>query len=375
MGRSVPLLLENPGDGFGGQPVEGLNAESQVVFASVFDFVVADAAQGLYEEHDRGNAGARDFGGVVERAGGHAMRRGGNFADSLFAKIEQRGMEGDGLDVPDARPFDGALFFFGEAVAGFLSFAEHLRENLRVEVALIEGGFAAAHHRSDDAGEGFHAAHGADGVGMLARDMADFEGEFGGGRQRVTTILHGCGAGMRFLTVEGDEVALDSLSAKHSGERKIETLEDGALLDVEFEIRGGVLAFLGGFGEPVDLDAAAAQRVFEFDAIAIGADAVRRNRMCTRKGGRAEQATAEARAFFVGPVDDTNGDGRLAVEFVVESAKNLEGGNDVERAVEPATIGHGIEVATDEKTFFGCTGESDPVVARGVVMMFDGEAL
>ena len=79
-----------------------MDAEGEVVFAGIFDFVVADAAQGLHKEHNRGDAGARDFGGVVERAGGHAMRGAGNFADGLFAKIEQRGMEGDGFDVPDA---------------------------------------------------------------------------------------------------------------------------------------------------------------------------------------------------------------------------------------------------------------------------------
>ena len=68
--------------------VEGLDAEGEMVFAGVFDFIVADAAQGLHEEHDGGNAGAGDFGSVVERAGGHAMRGAGNFANGLFTKIE-----------------------------------------------------------------------------------------------------------------------------------------------------------------------------------------------------------------------------------------------------------------------------------------------
>ena len=42
-----------------------------MVFAGVFDFVVANAAEGLHEEHNGGDAGAGDFGGVMQGAGGH----------------------------------------------------------------------------------------------------------------------------------------------------------------------------------------------------------------------------------------------------------------------------------------------------------------
>jgi hypothetical protein len=43
-------------------------------FFRVFDFVVGDAVEALDGHHDGGDAGAGDFGGVVERAGGEAMR-------------------------------------------------------------------------------------------------------------------------------------------------------------------------------------------------------------------------------------------------------------------------------------------------------------
>src|SRR5580693_10228582 len=114
-----------------------------------------------------------------------------NFADGFVAEIEERGIEGDRLDVPDARPFDRAALFAGETLAGFASLAEHGGKYVRIEIALIESGFAAADDRGDDPGEGFHAAHRANGVGMLAGDGADFESEFGGRGERVAAGVHG----------------------------------------------------------------------------------------------------------------------------------------------------------------------------------------
>ena len=222
-----------PGDGFGGEAVEGEDGKLEVVFAGVFDFVVADATEGLHEEHDRGNAGPRDLGGVVERAGGHAMGSAGNFLDGLVTEVEKVGMKGDGFDAPEARPLDGAFFFFGETAAGRLSFAEHLGKNVGIEVALVEGGFAATDDGGDDAGKCFEAAHGADGVRMLAGDVANFEGEFCGGGEGVAAGAHGRGAGVSFLTVERNDVAFDTFGPEDNGERKAEVLEDGTLFDVE----------------------------------------------------------------------------------------------------------------------------------------------
>jgi hypothetical protein len=44
-----------------------------VLLFRVLDLVVGDAVEALDEHHDRGDAEAGDFGGVVERAGGEAM--------------------------------------------------------------------------------------------------------------------------------------------------------------------------------------------------------------------------------------------------------------------------------------------------------------
>ena len=54
--------------GFGGEAIEGGDAEFEVIFLCIFDFVVADAAERLNKHHHGRNSGARDFGGIVKRA-------------------------------------------------------------------------------------------------------------------------------------------------------------------------------------------------------------------------------------------------------------------------------------------------------------------
>jgi hypothetical protein len=76
----------------------------------------------------------------------------------------------------------------------------------------------------------------------------------------------------------------------------------------------------------------------------------------SRKGGRTEQTAAEARAFFVGPVDQADGYGRPAVKLGGEAAKNFEAGEEIEAAVEPTAVGDGIEVASDQQGFLRFAG-------------------
>jgi hypothetical protein len=55
-----------------------------MLFFCVLDLVVADAVQALHEHHDGRNAGARDFGSVVEGAGRKAMRYGTGLGDDAL---------------------------------------------------------------------------------------------------------------------------------------------------------------------------------------------------------------------------------------------------------------------------------------------------
>ena len=61
----------------------------EVFFLRVLDFVVADAVQALDEHHHRRHAGARDFGGVVQRAARQAMRLAAGFADGFVAQRDE----------------------------------------------------------------------------------------------------------------------------------------------------------------------------------------------------------------------------------------------------------------------------------------------
>ena len=77
---------------------------------------------------------------------------------------------------------------------------------------------------------------------------------------------------------------------------------------------------------------------------AIGFD-----RMRARERGGAEQAAAEARAFFVGPIDQADRDRRAAVVLAREAAQDFEAGQHAEAAIEPAAVRDGIEMAADEQ--------------------------
>src|SRR5262249_14487845 len=87
--RLRSVSLPDPGHRFVGEFVERRYGELDVLFLGVLDPVVADAAEALYEHHDRRDAGPGDFGGVVQRAGRNAMRLGSDVTDGVIAEINQ----------------------------------------------------------------------------------------------------------------------------------------------------------------------------------------------------------------------------------------------------------------------------------------------
>ena len=76
----------------------------------------------------------------------------------------------------------------------------------------------------------------------------------------------------------------------------------------------------------------------------------------------AEQAAAEAGALLVGPVDEGDGDRRGAVGG--ERPQQLEPGHHAERAVEPAALGHAVEVAADDEHVVGRRRAGPPTGCR-----------
>jgi hypothetical protein len=86
---------------------------------------------------------------------------------------------------------------------------------------------------------------------------------------------------------------------------------------------------------------------------------------------RTEEAPAEASALLVGPVDQAHGDGWLPL--LCDSSQDLCAGDDVERAVEPAAVGHGVDVAADEQSAFGAPADREPLIARLVSLLFGSQ--
>ena len=87
-------------------------------------------------------------------------------------------------------------------------------------------------------------------------------------------------------------------------------------------------------------------------------------------GGRAEEAFAEARAFFIRPIDEAHGHGRLAVVLRVEAAQNLDAGQRVEGAIEPAAVRHRIDMAADQERLFGFAAQCRPKIPGFIGMNF-----
>ena len=65
---------------------------------------MTDAVEALDEHHDGRDAGAGDFGGIVEWAGGEAMWLGADFGNRFVAESDEIVVKKDRLDLPEALP-------------------------------------------------------------------------------------------------------------------------------------------------------------------------------------------------------------------------------------------------------------------------------
>ena len=130
-------------------------------FFCVLDFVVADAVEALDEHHHGRHAGARDFGGVVQRAARQAMRFAAGFADGFVAERDEFVVERARVDLPEAFPLTFTLPSLRELFAGVFGFLKHLGERRAVEMPLVERDAAFLDDAGNDAGLGCAGADGA----------------------------------------------------------------------------------------------------------------------------------------------------------------------------------------------------------------------
>ena len=92
-----------------------------------------------------------------------------------------------------------------------------------------------------------------------------------------------------------------------------------------------------------------------------------------RRCRRAEQRATEAGAFFIGPVDEPDRDGRGT--RLGDSPQHLRAGDDVEAAVEPATVRHRVDMAADQDGVLGVAAERPPVIPCLVPLHLEREVL
>jgi hypothetical protein len=133
-----------------------------------------------------------------------------------------------------------------------------------------------------------------------------------------------------------------------------------------------VLELPAGLEGAVEVDAVVAQGVLPADPVRVRARpqlvlVVHR----PRGGAGAEERAAEAGALLVGPAHQPDRDGWRPVPG--DAPQHLHARHDVERAVEPAAVGDGVDVAADDESALGVAPEREPLVARRVRLLLDPE--
>jgi hypothetical protein len=169
-------------------------------------------------------------------------------------------------------------------------------------------------------------------------------------------------------------VALHAERPQHDAEGEAQRLQHRPLLDVELEIRRRILELRASLERAVEVDAVGRERVGKCHSLGVPPPA-QLVLVVHRAGGRtgAEQAAPETRALLVRPVDEPYGDRRLTIGG--DSAQHLDAGHDVERAVEPASVRHGVDVPADQEDAIGASAQREPLVPGLVGLLLRPDAV
>ena len=188
----------------------------------------------------------------------------------------------------------------------------------------------------------------------------------GGGEAGVPPRVHRRGAGVRGLAAEAEPVALDPGAARDRARPQSLRLEHRALLDVELEVGAEPARVARGpRGRRVELDAVLGQDLGDRAASASVSEVELFGDQGAGEGGAAEEAAAEPGALLVGPVDSTRARGGVS-PAAAQARSTPEPGDHAERPVEPAAVGHRVEVGADgqrRRTSVGAR-RAGPEVAR-----------
>src|SRR5918997_3755198 len=349
------------------EPVQRAHRELEVLLRRILVLGVAQTPQALDEEHDRRHVRGHR-GGVVQRAAGEPVRLPGHLVHGLLGQAEELVVEEDGLYAPEPLPLDRDALFRGDPLGGSLRHVEHVGEHGRVERPLVEGHLAPAVERRDYGGRDVDEAGGRAHVVATGGVVSELHG---GPRRRdkgVPPHVHRRRAGVGVLAGEAYGVTLYPEGTEHHPQRVVHALEDWSLLDVQLDVRCGVLELPVGLVHPVELHAVLAQSVGERYAIPVFEVAHFVRVENVGGGARPEQAPPEPRALLVRPVHEPQGDGAL---LRGEDPHDLQRGDGVEGAVEPATLGDGVYVPAEEDGLLRVAWGGGPEVPRLVPLDLD----
>ena len=174
--------------------------------------------------------------------------------------------------------------------------------------------------------------------------------------------------------MKGEGVPFHAQRAEHGAEGQIQVEQNRPLFNVQFQIGRRLFQFRTAVLDPFKIHARGAQRLGQGNAVAVAEAAGFVEIKVAGTGGGAKQAFAKARAFFIRPGHQPHGDRGAAGVLLMDTAQDFHAGQDVQAAIEPTAVGHGIKVAAEEQGAFGFAGEGDPEVAGGVSVDFHGQA-
>ena len=147
-------------------------------------------------------------------------------------------------------------------------FLEHFCEGMRVEVTLIK---SKATFRDDAGGNAWKGGARSDRANatMVVCDPVTLRAHLGGGEEGIATSVHRGTARMRRLTSKSDGVPFDAKGAKHGSERQIQIEQYVSLLDMQLDIRFGILQLPATVLQAFEVDAVLGQCIDQGNAIFV----------------------------------------------------------------------------------------------------------
>ena len=139
---------------------------------------------------------------------------------------------------------------------------------------------------------------------------------------------------------------------------------------MELEVRRGVLELPARIESAVEIDAVLRERVRQGDPVGVAAPAqliLVAHRAGSRRG--AEERATEPGALLVGPVHEPHGQRRRPV--LGDPPQHLDRGEQVEGAVEPAPVRHGVDVPAEQEGTVRLARQREPLIPR-LVDLFVG---